>query len=127
MSETRFDLSDPDAAAFYRGLSSGEENPGFSTPRADSSGPPIGDDLPRRPRSARLTCPPCAGPLEIVTIGRAEIDRCPFCHGVYLDLGELEQALGPISPTSGGAREIVGPLSVVACTLEMLGLIAGPS
>jgi Zn-finger nucleic acid-binding protein len=41
-----------------------------------------------------LRCPRCetAGMAELVQAGVA-IDRCVYCHGVWLDAGELEQLI----------------------------------
>jgi Zn-finger nucleic acid-binding protein len=45
--------------------------------------------IPARPPRA---CPACTGRLERVwdAESKLEIDRCPSCHGVFLDPGELE-------------------------------------
>lgn len=41
--------------------------------------------------AAAPKCPRCAVALTEVEHGGVRIDRCPNCHGVWLDAGELEQ------------------------------------
>jgi len=53
----------------------------------DSGGPP--------PLAAESTvpCPACAGELSEATLGKVHVDYCETCHGIFLDRGELEEAL----------------------------------
>ncbi len=41
-------------------------------------------------KSHYLRCPKCGGHLVTEEVHRIQIDRCPDCHGVWLDQGELE-------------------------------------
>lgn len=43
-----------------------------------------------------MTCPRCAETLEPTIRDGIEIDRCPRCHGLWLDRGELEKMIGRI-------------------------------
>ena len=40
-----------------------------------------------------MKCPKCGGTLETVPLSGIQIDRCPDCHGVWLDNGEIEQIM----------------------------------
>lgn len=35
-------------------------------------------------------CPDCAKTMEVLTLHKVLIDRCPECFGIFLDQGELE-------------------------------------
>lgn len=37
-----------------------------------------------------MTCPKCSSPMEIVTVGSVEVDRCTACGGLWFDLLEEE-------------------------------------
>jgi len=38
-----------------------------------------------------MRCPKCGEELEEIVFQGIQIDRCPECHGVWLDSGELER------------------------------------
>jgi Zn-finger nucleic acid-binding protein len=38
-------------------------------------------------------CPACEGSLSEVVLGNVHVDYCGSCHGIFLDRGELEEAL----------------------------------
>jgi Zn-finger nucleic acid-binding protein len=38
-------------------------------------------------------CPGCTAPMKPFLAGKVELDRCPFCRGLFFDGGELEQVL----------------------------------
>ena len=38
-----------------------------------------------------ISCPLCHKDMEIVNVGKVEIDKCTECNGIWLDKGELEQ------------------------------------
>ena len=40
-------------------------------------------------KSHYLRCPKCGGHLITEEYHRVQLDRCPDCHGVWLDQGEL--------------------------------------
>ncbi len=45
-----------------------------------------------------LSCPVCHTIMNLERIGDVEVDRCPRCHGVFLDSGEMERLkLGDLS------------------------------
>jgi uncharacterized protein len=52
---------------------------------ADHAGPPE----PSHP----VPCPACQGRLFEVMLGNVHVDYCAGCHGIFLDRGELEEAL----------------------------------
>lgn len=41
-------------------------------------------------KSHYMRCPKCGGTLVTEEFHRVQIDRCPDCHGMWLDKGELE-------------------------------------
>ena len=50
------------------------------------------------------SCPGCQARMQVMRIGRVELDRCDFCCGIWFDSGELEQVLGhPIVVERTGA------------------------
>jgi hypothetical protein len=50
----------------------------------------------RGSRENRRRCPIDAAEMEKEVLLNLVIDRCPSCHGVWLDGGELEQMRGSI-------------------------------
>ncbi len=41
-------------------------------------------------KSHYMRCPKCGGHLETVELHRVQVDRCPECHGLWLDAGEID-------------------------------------
>jgi Zn-finger nucleic acid-binding protein len=54
---------------------------------SDSGGPPP------LPTESVVPCPACEGELSEVMLGKVHVDYCGTCHGIFLDRGELEDAL----------------------------------
>jgi Zn-finger nucleic acid-binding protein len=52
-----------------------------------SSGPPP------LPTENKAHCPACPGSLSEVMLGVVHVDYCNKCHGLFLDKGELTQAI----------------------------------
>ncbi len=49
------------------------------------------------PASETITsCPACPGALNEVVLGPVHVDYCTKCHGVFLDKGELDQAVAAV-------------------------------
>lgn len=48
---------------------------------------------PPEPSDTKDACPSCTTRMKEVTLGPIHIDVCPSCKGVFLDRGELDQAL----------------------------------
>jgi uncharacterized protein with PIN domain len=44
-------------------------------------------------KSHYMRCPKCGGSLVTEEFHRVQVDRCPECHGVWLDAGELDAVL----------------------------------
>jgi uncharacterized protein len=42
------------------------------------------------------SCPACPGALKEVVLGPVHVDYCNKCHGVFLDKGELDQAVAAV-------------------------------
>jgi len=53
----------------------------------DAGGPPP------LPTEDIVPCPACEGQLTEVVLGSVHVDYCESCHGIFLDRGELEEAL----------------------------------
>jgi Zn-finger nucleic acid-binding protein len=45
------------------------------------------------PTSNVTPCPVCPGSLTEVVLGNVRVDYCGSCHGLFLDKGELEDAI----------------------------------
>ncbi len=45
-------------------------------------------------KSHYMRCPKCGGHLVTEEFHRVQIDRCPDCHGLWLDNGEIDAVLG---------------------------------
>jgi uncharacterized protein len=41
-------------------------------------------------KSHYLRCPKCGGHLVTEEFHRVQVDRCPDCHGLWLDAGEID-------------------------------------
>ena len=41
-------------------------------------------------KSHYLRCPKCGGHLVTEEFHRVQVDRCPECHGIWLDHGEID-------------------------------------
>jgi len=44
-------------------------------------------------KSHYMRCPKCGGSLVTEEFNRVQVDRCPECHGLWLDAGELDAVL----------------------------------
>ena len=44
-------------------------------------------------RSHYMKCPKCGGSLQTELFHGVQIDRCPDCHGVWLDANEVDTLL----------------------------------
>ena len=45
-------------------------------------------------KSHYLRCPKCGGHLITQELHRIQVDRCPECHGLWLDNGEIDAIMG---------------------------------
>jgi Zn-finger nucleic acid-binding protein len=52
-----------------------------------------GSAAPAPPSAIQSSCPACSGLLKEVVMGPVHVDYCTECHGVFLDRGELDQAV----------------------------------
>ena len=55
----------------------------------------VGEGNPASPHDAEnnVPCPACHGLLAEFTLGSVRVECCAACHGIFLDRGELEEAL----------------------------------
>ena len=62
------------------------------------------------PDHPRAACPRCEIPLEAVAPAEVEVtvDRCPACHGFWLDAGELDRMRDLAARTDAKAVQPVG-------------------
>ena len=44
-------------------------------------------------KSHYMRCPKCGGHLVTEELNRVQVDRCPDCHGIWFDAGEIEAVL----------------------------------
>jgi uncharacterized protein with PIN domain len=44
-------------------------------------------------KSHYMRCPKCGGHLVTEEFHRVQIDRCPDCHGLWLDQGEIDAVM----------------------------------
>jgi Zn-finger nucleic acid-binding protein len=56
----------------------------------------VGRSEPDQPSDTQSSCPACPGQLKEVVLGPVHVDYCTKCHGVFLDRGELDQAVGAV-------------------------------
>lgn len=64
--------------------------------------PPLASD-------STTPCPACDGKLDEVMLGSVHVDFCDSCQGLFLDRGELEEALRAVRErdTAATARHLV--------------------
>src|SRR4029077_369673 len=75
-----------------------------------ASGPPPVPTLNKAP------CPACTGSLSGVVLGAVHVDYCGTCHGIFLDKGELEQAIEAVKE-----RDRTTPARQVAAAVSSAG------
>jgi hypothetical protein len=55
-----------------------------------------------------MKCPKCGGNLQGEAFHGLQIDRCPDCHGMWFDAGEIEMILK--DEDAGVLRRVMGDL-----------------
>jgi uncharacterized protein len=60
---------------------------------------------PAPPSETRTHCPACTSQLQEIVLGPVHVDYCGKCHGVYLDRGELDQAVQAVKGST--LRQII--------------------
>ncbi len=63
----------------------------------------------RERKSHYMRCPKCGGTLSTEEFDGVQIDRCPDCHGVWLDDGEIDILVKHDDP--GVLRRVWGDLA----------------
>jgi Zn-finger nucleic acid-binding protein len=56
-----------------------------------------GTDQPDAASDTTTSCPACPGQLKEVDLGPVHIEYCNKCHGIFLDKGELDEAVQAVS------------------------------
>jgi len=56
-----------------------------------------GSSSPEPASETTTSCPACPGQLKEVVLGPVHVDYCTKCHGVFLDKGELDQAVSAVA------------------------------
>jgi Zn-finger nucleic acid-binding protein len=64
-----------------------------------------GSSTPDPVSETTTTCPACPGQLSEVVLGPVNIEYCPKCHGIFLDRGELDEAVKAVSGTT--VRQVI--------------------
>ena len=61
------------------------------------------------PTENKAPCPACPGSLSEVVLGAVHVDYCGSCHGLFLDRGELEEAIEAVRARdrNTSARQVV--------------------
>ena len=59
-----------------------------------------GSSAPDAASETTTSCPACPGQLKEVDLGPVHIEYCGKCHGIFLDKGELDQAIAAVGDMS---------------------------
>jgi Zn-finger nucleic acid-binding protein len=59
-----------------------------------------GSAAPEPASETTTSCPACPGSLNVVKLGPITIEYCGKCHGIFLDRGELDEAVGAVAGTT---------------------------
>jgi Zn-finger nucleic acid-binding protein len=59
------------------------------------------------PAETTQFCPACPGQLKEVVLGPVKVDYCALCHGIFLDRGELDQAVEAVRKKGGNAKHVL--------------------
>jgi Zn-finger nucleic acid-binding protein len=59
------------------------------------------------PTETAVPCPACPGMLKEVVLGPVKVEYCGQCHGIFLDRGELDQAVVAVRAKGGNAKQIL--------------------
>jgi Zn-finger nucleic acid-binding protein len=58
---------------------------------------------PPLPSESVTPCPACDGSLSEVVLGAVHVESCGACHGIFLDRGELDDALTAVRARDAAA------------------------
>ena len=78
-----------------------------------------------------MNCPKCASPMESVSVGGVEVDRCTSCAGMWFDAFEDEtvkkagaaKAVDTGDKTKGKAQNQTGKISCPKCNTRMIRMV----
>jgi Zn-finger nucleic acid-binding protein len=59
------------------------------------------------PCETTQSCLACPGKLREVALGPIKIDYCLWCHGLFLDRGEFDQAVALLREHGGGEKQVL--------------------
>jgi Zn-finger nucleic acid-binding protein len=71
-----------------------------------------GSGAPDSPSETTTACPACPGQLNVVVLGPVNVEYCNKCHGIFLDKGELDQAVKAVAGTT--VRQVIALAGSVA-------------
>jgi len=57
------------------------------------------------PSETKQNCPACSGSLKEVVLGPVHVDYCGKCHGIFLDRGELDEAV--VAVRAKGPKQVL--------------------
>ncbi len=60
----------------------------------------VGSESPDPPSDTIVPCPACDGKLREMKLGPVTIEFCGACNGIFLDKGELDQAIAAVGSMS---------------------------
>jgi Zn-finger nucleic acid-binding protein len=72
----------------------------------------MGASQPEPASETTMSCPACPGTLNEVVLGPVRIEYCGKCHGIFLDRGELDQAVGAVQGST--VRQVITLAGAVA-------------
>jgi Zn-finger nucleic acid-binding protein len=73
-----------------------------------------GSTAPEPASETTTSCPACPGQLNVVVLGPINVEYCNKCHGIFLDKGELDQAVKAVAGTT--VRQVIALAGSVAKT-----------
>jgi Zn-finger nucleic acid-binding protein len=73
------------------------------------------------PTDHKAPCPACDGSLSEVMLGRVHVDHCTRCQGIFLDRGELQEAIDAVR----GSDRTTSPSEVIAAAIAAASEQAG--
>jgi uncharacterized protein len=82
-----------------------------------------GSSTPDPVSETTTTCPACPGQLSEVVLGPVNIEYCTKCHGIFLDRGELDEAVKAVSGTT--VRQVITLVGQEARTAAGTGASSG--
>ena len=68
------------------------------------------------PTENKAPCPACPGSLSEVLLGTVHVDYCDKCHGIFLDRGELDDAVAAVRSKGGSTKQVLAVAAKATAT-----------